>query len=121
MRNGSRKAVRLGRVPQRVAEAFKVRIEALLACKIANAPLDRETAAWLAKLPDAMHAKLAGAGLAEPRGGVSGTALGTFLDAYVARKTDIEPASLLAILQVVRKGASLLRSQPAVAYHYRRR
>ncbi len=62
-----RQIIRLGRVNERIAQTAKVRIEALLAAKIAGHSVDPETAAWLARLGDVIHQRIARAGLTEPR------------------------------------------------------
>lgn len=57
-----RRTVRLGKVPKKVAEAVKLRVEALNAALVARLPLDGETAAWVAGLGDDLAAKLAAVG-----------------------------------------------------------
>ena len=72
--DGRRKTIRLGKVPQRAAEAIKTRVEALLASSMSGCPWDAETARWVADLQDDLAAKLrdivrnesALAGLPEP-------------------------------------------------------
>lgn len=100
--DGSRKTIRLGKVDQRSAEQVARHVEALLAARIAGTPVPRETAVWLADLADVLHQRLARAGLTISRQEASRTLLGPMCDAYLARKTDIKPASLLAVQQVVR-------------------
>ena len=75
--DGKRKTVRLGKVSQRQAEAFRVRLEALVGRRITGT-LDDETARWVAGLEDGTHAKLAAVGLVPPRNR-SVTTLGAFL------------------------------------------
>jgi len=64
---GRRQTIRLGKVPRRIAETAKVRIEELLAAKIAGHSIQPETAVWLAKVGDVIHEKLSRVGLVEPR------------------------------------------------------
>ncbi|HYE77421.1 MAG TPA: integrase, partial [bacterium] len=80
-RDGKRKTIRLGKVPLKMAEAVKLRVEALNTSQIAGIPVDQETAAWLAQIGDDLHRKLAAVGLVAGRGQ---STLGAFLDAYLA-------------------------------------
>lgn len=93
--DGSRKTIRLAKVNKRDAESFKLRVEALLACKLLGRPLDGELAAWLAERDDKTAAKLAKAGLIEPRTPqeTATLALAAFVDDYIARRTDVKPRS----------------------------
>ena len=75
--DGKRKTVRLGKVSQRQAEAFRVRLEVLVGRRITGT-LDDETARWVAALDDASHGKLAAVGLVPSRER-SATTLGAFL------------------------------------------
>ena len=69
--DGSRRTVRLGKCSLRQAEAFKVKVEALVAARLTN-NIDSETARWIADLSDDAHAKLTAVGLLEPRAGGRG-------------------------------------------------
>lgn len=64
--DGSRRTVRLGKMDKAQAESIRVRVE-----KLANATmsgsLDRETTLWVRELEHRLHARLARAGLVEPR------------------------------------------------------
>jgi len=84
--DGSRKTIRLGKVSTKQAEAFKVKVEALIGHGITGAMAD-ETARWLADLPDPMHARLAAVGLIPER---QSTRLAAFLDAYIASRVDVK-------------------------------
>jgi integrase len=87
--DGSRKTIRLGKVPRRVATEVKGRVEALLAATNAGVAIDGETARWLANIADPLHAKLAAAGLVTGRARSEQLQLGTFLDAYAAARADV--------------------------------
>jgi hypothetical protein len=65
--DGSRKRVRLGKVPVKTAESWHRRIEALVSDLAAGEAHGRELSAWLADLPPKLHDRLVRAGLAEPR------------------------------------------------------
>jgi integrase len=88
---GSRPTVRLGKASMKQANAFKVKLEALLSGRFAGS-IDDETARWIADLPDDAHAKLAAVGLVEPR---KSKLLGPFLEGYLQGRTDVKPATLV--------------------------
>lgn len=88
--NGNRKTIRLGKVSQRQAMAFKVKLEDLVGAKsIGHAPSE-ETAHWLAALDDETYAKLHRAGLVPRRGSAT---LGEFTRAYIDGRHDIKPST----------------------------
>src|SRR5262245_11563385 len=93
--DGKRKSVRLGKVPQRLAEVIKVKVEALNASAISGLPVDGETAQWVAKLGDELAGKLAAVGLIARR---ASAALGAFTQEYVDRRTDIKPRTRINLL-----------------------
>ena len=80
--DGSRRTIRLGDVPVKAAESFRLRVETLLACRTTGTPIDGDTARWLADLPDTMHDRLARVGLVEPRERAAAVTLGRLLDEY---------------------------------------
>ncbi len=89
--DGSRKAIRLGKIDRKSAESICRHVEALLSAKLASQPISRETAAWTAAIGDALKAKLAAAGLLEaPRR----EALGDFLRSHILNRADVKPATL---------------------------
>ncbi len=81
---GKRQTIRLGKVPKKLAESVKLKVEALLAAKIAGLPLDAQAAGWLAEIGDSIHDKLARTGLVEPREKVAVVewSLGSFFEHY---------------------------------------
>src|SRR5688572_17501817 len=95
-RDGTRKAVRLGKVSTKQAEAFKIRVERLASAQILGHPPDDETCRWLAELPDAIHGRLAAAGLATPR---ESLLLGEWIEKYLRGRGDLRPASLTKLRQ----------------------
>lgn len=64
--DGSRKAIRLGKVSQKQAAAFLVKVDAIISARITGS-MDQETSLWIAERDDRTHAKLAAVGLVEPR------------------------------------------------------
>ncbi len=81
---GKRQTIRLGKLPKKIAESVKLKVESLLAAKIAGHPIDSQTAGWLADIGDVIHEKLAKAGLVEPRekANVVEWTVGSFLEFY---------------------------------------
>ncbi len=67
MPGGKRHNIRLGRVSKRIADTAHRMIESLEAAKAAGHSHDLETAEWVGRLGDEIHARLARAGLVVPR------------------------------------------------------
>lgn len=61
--DGSRKAIRLGAVPLRLAESFRLRVEALVSARLAGTPVDAENSP-LAWRPSGPNLRPSGAGRA---------------------------------------------------------
>lgn len=91
--DGSRPAIRLGKVSQRTAEGIKGRVEQLLEYKMFNRSIDADLAEWIADLKPALAKKLANVGLIpNPEAKVAAT-LGPFITSYVAGRVDVKPAT----------------------------
>src|SRR6516164_2134363 len=88
--NGKRKTIRLGKVTMKQATAFKVKVEALIGRTITGVA-DDEVSRWLAGLDVEMYGRLAAVGLVPPRPKVAAATLGSFLDGYITRRTDVKP------------------------------
>jgi integrase len=65
-------------------------VEAIVAALGGNYSVERETAAWLAKLKPTMYEKLAAVDLVPKRERTESKALGAFLDAYIAARSDVK-------------------------------
>jgi integrase len=89
-----RRSIRLGKTSLKQAEAFKVKLEALVAARITGS-MDNETARWVADLPDDIHGKLASVGLVTARAATVNTTLGMFLDGYLQSRKNLKPNSRL--------------------------
>lgn len=103
--DGRRRTIRLGTCSEKIANDVRRHVEAILSAAAADSAIDQRTADWLGKVSDDLHAKLVAAGLVTAR--VSSaipetTLLGTFLESYIERRTDLKPASILVIRQVIR-------------------
>ena len=86
--------IRLGRIPKRTAESAKVRIELLVAARIAGHSIDAETALWVSSLSDGIHARLVKAGLVAPREEVvvpekTVVRLGDHIDRYIQSRAKL--------------------------------
>ncbi len=96
---GDRKTIRLGKVPQRYAEAVKVKVEDLVFATITrHAPAD-ETSRWLTNLGPELYDRLARVGLIKRRDSAK---LGAFLANYIEGRSDVKPATREVWSQVVR-------------------
>lgn len=122
--NGRRRTVRLGRVPMKSAEAIRTRIELIVAATVAQHPMDAETARWVANLDRNLANKLAQAGLISPR---RASTLATFVDEYIASRTDVKPGTRLnlgftrnALVECLGEDTPVSKVSPADADHFRR-
>jgi integrase len=88
--DGKRKTIRLGKIPQRIADSVKIKIESILASKVSGCPMDNETAQWIADLPDDLANRLAVVGLIPQR---ERATLQAFLSGYIKGRHDVKPAS----------------------------
>ena len=88
--SGNRRAIRLGKVSQRFAEAVKLRVEQLNNANITSGPVDSDTAAWVAKLDDLLAKKLARVGLIPRR---RSARLKEFLDDYIGKRVDVKSST----------------------------
>jgi len=91
--DGTRKTVRLGKISRRDAEAVKYRIENLVAAMMTNTPIDRDTASWVANLPETMRRRLERVGLIRPREGREVPALAEWLRGYVEGRRDVKQST----------------------------
>jgi len=97
-KNGDRPPIYLGKVSDSLAKEMKARVEILNATAQANASLEPKMIDWLGKLSDSWYAKLARAGLVEPRQPLEPepvVTLGGFIDSYIAGRTDAKKRTIL--------------------------
>ena len=92
--DGSRKTIRLGKATLKQAEAFKVKVEALVSASITGS-LDGELSRWLAERDDKLYGRLVAVGLVKPRQSVGAKTLGPFIDNYIADRSDAKPRTLI--------------------------
>lgn len=92
--DGNRKAIRLGKMSKRQAEAVKLKIEDLVASKLSGSTPCDETARWLKAADDTLRDKLATVGLAERRERLDMLTLGVHLANYFTARTDVKQATI---------------------------
>ncbi len=92
--DGKRKAIRLGKISQRNAEAIKFRVEHLLAAQVTGNAVEADTARWVASLEPAMADKLARVGLIAAPEAADTLTLGAHLASYFAKRTDVKESTL---------------------------
>ena len=101
--HGKRKTIRLGKTPQRAAETIQTKIESLVTCAELQLPCPDDLQRWLISLPIAMLAKLQAVGLIQcDKAKPVETELGSFLDSYLAGRTDLKPRSITIMRQARR-------------------
>ncbi len=98
--DGRRKTIRLGKATQKQAAAFKLKVESLITGAITGS-IDDETARWLAGLEEFMYGRLVAVGLAKPRQ-VNRVTLEEFVDAFIAGRSDVKPATILVFGHTIR-------------------
>jgi integrase len=99
-KDGRRKSIRLGKMPQRLAEEVKVKVEALNAAAISGHTVDDEVAHWLAKLDHIMVEKLAAVGLVPRR---QAAILGSFISRYIEGRHGAKPRTIELLREVEKK------------------
>ncbi len=105
----ARKAIRLGKLDRKSAEAIARHVEALLAARIGGQPVPRDTAAWLPNIGAALRDKLARVGLIVRPEMPAAATLSPFLQSWLgARKGDYKPASIIGWGQVIKALTSFL-------------
>jgi integrase len=72
----------------KLAREVRGRVERILAAKVANVALDLDTVNWLNGIGDALHGKLAGVKLVQPRATAK---LLDFVQNYISQRTDVKP------------------------------
>ena len=89
--DGSRRAVRIGKAPMKMAQQFKTRIEHLQFAKASGTSPDLETARWLVGIDTRLVNRLAAHGLCCPR---ESALLGSFLEVYISSRHDVKQSTL---------------------------
>ena len=100
--DGVRKAVRMGKASERLAEQLKHRVEQLVESIKYNRPWDAELANWVEEQEPPLAGKLAAVALIPTPKEKSISLLGTFLSVYMEGRTDLKPATKIVQGQVIR-------------------
>jgi integrase len=90
-----RHPIRLGQCSMKYAIGVADHVEEIVNATIRSLPVARLTAEWLADLSPVMEEKLVNVGLIQPRDAADQITLGAFLDAYLARRSDVKAGTLV--------------------------
>lgn len=101
--DGKRQTIRLGKVSQREAEAFKFRVERLLSAQLTGHPIDADSARWVGELDERMADRLARVGLIPKPERKAAATLMRFIEGYIERRTDTSPDTRKIWRQTARK------------------
>ena len=96
-----RSAVRLGRVPVKVATTWVFRIEQLVANLVGGVAHDADLAAWLRDLPEDAHRKLSHVGLVAERQALEALTLGALTTRFVEAAV-VKPITAKIYTQTIR-------------------
>jgi integrase len=88
-----RQTLRLGKVPQRVAEEVCRHIERIIASREAGLPLEEQSENWVARLPGPLRQRLIDLQVICDTGRKQRGTLGGFVADYIAARTDIETST----------------------------
>jgi integrase len=102
--NNKRRTLGLGNAPERFVTRAAEVVDDLLKAAGYGTPVPADSTAWLNGLNDEQHARFVAAGLVHPREKREAVrvTVASHTEAFIARRTDIKPASLLVYRQVVR-------------------
>lgn len=99
-KDGGRPIVRLGKMPRKAGDVIRMHVDHLVSAALSRQAVPRETAEWLGEIGDDLHRKLARAGLVDAREVRAAVAIGAFLDAYIARRSDLKKMTVNNFKQV---------------------
>ena len=95
--NRKRMRLYLGNTPEKTALSVKLRIEHLVAAMLMNAPIDPDSARWVASIDDKLHERIASFGLVRPRVTLQ---LKQWLTQYLSsRASELKPGSMCKLEQ----------------------
>ena len=96
--DGRRRSIRLGKLPKRSAESFRVRFEQLLGVRRSGDSLPPALSEWIDSLGDDLRSRLADAGLIELK---SRRSLGWLCDEFLKSRSGVAPGTRVRDRQVV--------------------
>ena len=94
---GGRRTIALGGIDKRTADGIRGYVERLANAKRFGLPIDYDAAAWLAKIGDALHGRLAAAGLVPSRHAIAVVTLADIIDTFTSRRGGSVKASTRAV------------------------
>ncbi len=112
--DGARRAIRLGQLDRKSADAICRHVEALLGAKIGGQPIPKDSASWLSSIGDKLRDKLAAAGLVEPRAAVAVATLGALIAEYKSARTDVKAGTATNLDQTGKKMVEFFGEAKAV-------
>ena len=112
VKDGKRKTIRLGKCTARTANTIRIHIEEILTAKAAGQPVPINTAQWLEKLDDTLHARLAKVGIIDARRRASSTTIGALVDALIAERPNMKRFTKINILQAKQKMLAFFGQRP---------
>jgi integrase len=101
-KRGPKRTLSLGRIPAKRANKARGHLDEILQARRWGHHPPAETIAWLTALDNDTHARFAAAGLVKPRNAKPLNELESFLDRYIAARTDLKPRSASILGQVKR-------------------
>jgi integrase len=93
--DGKRRRLRLGNVSLREAESVQSHVDDLAACLAMGQSPRNETVAWVNRLSDVVHGRLAACGLVKARATIAQTRLGPFIESYITGRKDAKPRTII--------------------------
>ncbi len=90
-KDGNRRSIYLGAMPEKMARGVLVRVEQLVSSSVTGHPVDDATSRWLAELDAKLRDKLVAVDLV-PK--LEMAKLAAFVDGYIATRTDAKPNTL---------------------------
>lgn len=106
-----RRTIHLGDVSKRDAQTVKSHVETIVSAAIAGQQPPDDTSRWVARLPDALHDKLAKVGLVQER---ERATLAAFIDGYIAGRTDLKPSTLRHLREAGKSMAEFFGAETAL-------
>ena len=115
--DGQRRTLGLGKCPAKSADTIKIKIEAILASRLAQESFDSETARWIAALADSLHERLAEYGLVEPRHKAKSASqtVAEFVADFIAGRVDVAAGTVTNYRQAQAKIVEFFGSKKLAA------
>lgn len=98
-----RKTLHLGDVSLKQGRIICGHVDELITAHQTKTTPPPLTAGWLGEISDDLHKKLVKHKLAKPRIGANAVLLGAFIDAYIAKRTDLKADSITNLKQAKKK------------------